>query len=363
MSWLRSWGLPCIRVNGGDIDSPEGPTISLCNGHVKTLLRLDHREIDLNDITVVWYRKWSYSNHHRRVPLFSDDIYENVFNIVSANLHLYNELQTVSQFIFSQLASAKWLGNPEIHVLNKLKVLMTAAQCGFDIPDTLITTQPSELSRYCHTNGEVIAKPSSDMLLFRLDDQMFLTFTALVPQDMLGGDGWQGGFPSLFQRCIHKRYDIRVFYIDGDCYSMAMLTQQSLATAVDSRRCDYRRPIRTVPYKLPAAVEGRIRSLMRSLNLNTGSLDLIRADDGRFVFLEVNPIGQFGMVSIPCNYRLEQKVAKALKRRFDERQAEIHESLSRDVAASAARLAVGPDAYAREGRPLSEKHCCPIEAV
>jgi hypothetical protein len=33
---------------------------------------------------------------------------------------------------------------------------------------------------------------------------------------------------------------------------------------------------------------------------------------GEYVFLEVNPIGQFGMVSAPCNYNLEKKIAQYL---------------------------------------------------
>jgi hypothetical protein len=51
---------------------------------------------------------------------------------------------------------------------------------------------------------------------------------------------------------------------------------------------------------------------MYHLRLETGSIDLIHTPDGRDVFLEVNPVGQFGMVSIPCNYGLERKVADLL---------------------------------------------------
>ncbi|HEY0036114.1 MAG TPA: hypothetical protein VGB66_05465, partial [Longimicrobium sp.] len=51
-----------------------------------------------------------------------------------------------------------------------------------------------------------------------------------------------------------------------------------------------------------------------SLEMRTGSIDLIRTRDGRHVFLEVNPAGQFGMVSHPCNYGLEKKVAEYLIR-------------------------------------------------
>jgi glutathione synthase/RimK-type ligase-like ATP-grasp enzyme len=56
---------------------------------------------------------------------------------------------------------------------------------------------------------------------------------------------------------------------------------------------------------------------MADLGLETGSIDLIRTPDGRTVFLEINPVGQFGMISHPCNYNLERVVAEHLIERDD----------------------------------------------
>ncbi|MGH9762966.1 MAG: hypothetical protein ACREAC_19250, partial [Blastocatellia bacterium] len=74
--------------------------------------------------------------------------------------------------------------------------------------------------------------------------------------------------------------------------------------------------VRTVPYRLSCDLESRLAALMKAVNLDTGSIDMVRTVDGRFVFLEVNPVGQFGMVSQPCNYYLERKLAKALAERL-----------------------------------------------
>jgi glutathione synthase/RimK-type ligase-like ATP-grasp enzyme len=86
-------------------------------------------------------------------------------------------------------------------------------------------------------------------------------------------------------------------------------------TKVDFRNYNHVKPNRTVPFKLPADIAARISRLMAALELETGSLDLVKTTDGRYVFLEVNPVGQFGMVSIPCNYHLEQRVAEILARK------------------------------------------------
>jgi glutathione synthase/RimK-type ligase-like ATP-grasp enzyme len=74
-----------------------------------------------------------------------------------------------------------------------------------------------------------------------------------------------------------------------------------------------RRPNRFVPYKLPERIEKQISDFMERIELNTGSLDMIKSIvDGKYYFLEVNPSGQFGMTSKPCNYNLHKKVADFL---------------------------------------------------
>ena len=42
-------------------------------------------------------------------------------------------------------------------------------------------------------------------------------------------------YPSLFQQLIDKKFDIRVFYLDGDFFSMAILSQNRAETEIDFR--------------------------------------------------------------------------------------------------------------------------------
>ena len=51
---------------------------------------------------------------------------------------------------------------------------------------------------------------------------------------------------------------------------------------------------------------------MKKSNLDTGSIDIVVTKKEEYVFLEVNPVGQFGWVSSNCNYYLEEKVANYL---------------------------------------------------
>jgi len=316
MYWLESWKVPFIRINGDDIDRSDGPLYSINNGGVKANLTIDGVAIDPSEIKVVWYRRWAYNNKYKKIELTCDQPQQKRYNTHSFFLHLRSELQTVSEFFFSTLSSASWLGHPSNSSLNKLKVLKMAADLGLDIPDTLVTTDLDDLREFVKKHGEVITKPASEILMFYMGKRIQTTYTSVVPEHLLNNALWGGAFPSLFQEKLKKRYEIRTFYLDGKCYSMAMFTQRLAETETDFRRYSYEDPARTVPYQLPARVEDGLRELMKAVKLDTGSIDLVRTEDGRFVFLEINPVGQFGMVSVPCNYFLEREVARSLAGRL-----------------------------------------------
>ena len=51
---------------------------------------------------------------------------------------------------------------------------------------------------------------------------------------------------------------------------------------------------------------------MKLLKLNTGSIDMIVDHNNNYIFLEVNPVGQFVAYGEFCNYYLDREMAKIL---------------------------------------------------
>ena len=95
--------------------------------------------------------------------------------------------------------------------------------------------------------------------------------------------------------------------------SLARKTIQSSDTT-DFRNYNIDKPNRYVPFLLPKDIEEKLLNLLEDLDLNTGSVDLIYDNDDNYVFLEINPVGQFGMVSINCNYHIEKMISEDLIR-------------------------------------------------
>jgi glutathione synthase/RimK-type ligase-like ATP-grasp enzyme len=67
---------------------------------------------------------------------------------------------------------------------------------------------------------------------------------------------------------------------------------------------------RITPVQLPEEVRDRLTDLMRRLGLVYGAIDMRRTPDGRYVFLEINPAGQWLFIE----ERTGQTISAALAR-------------------------------------------------
>lgn len=192
---------------------------------------------------------------------------------------------------------------------NKLKVLKLASDFGINTPKTFITQKKEEANQIIEKHA-VITKAIFEPISFVKNEYSFSNPTVrLLKEDMeqVGDFFWY----SLIQSEVQKKFEVRSFYIMGDFYSMAIISQNNINTTVDYRNYDSSNPNRNLPIKLPIEIEKKIHQLMLKLDYNIGCIDLIYSNS-EYIFLEVNPVGQYGMISHPCGYNLEKIVAEKL---------------------------------------------------
>jgi glutathione synthase/RimK-type ligase-like ATP-grasp enzyme len=75
------------------------------------------------------------------------------------------------------------------------------------------------------------------------------------------------------------------------------------------------------PYELPREVEEKVLRLMDYFVLNYGAIDFIVTPDGRHVFLEVNPVGEFFWLERCPGLPIADAIADVLLERSPRRQA------------------------------------------
>lgn len=125
-------------------------------------------------------------------------------------------------------------------------------------------------------------------------------------------DNDQFMYPCMIQENIDKLFEIRTTYIRGSFYSIAIFSQASEETSVDFRKYNVNQKTRDGVYVLPDSIKIKLKALVQKCGLSFCSIDLIYTPNGQFVFLEINPIGQFGMVSNYHNQQVEKQIAMYL---------------------------------------------------
>ena len=317
MDWLNCFGKVVLRINSTDFQEfVKNVSISNESSTIHFFFRgLSFTE---EDIEAVWFRRHAYTfnQNDSEIDLIDGNSSYNLkgtnYEVVSQNLQ--QEFNTVRDYVFYRLQKktivlGHWKENHE----NKLKVLDLAVKFGLNIPSSKVITRVKELNEEFDKSSKLITKSLSyapGIFLEELKTPISSFTTKLSDfKDKVKSEHF---FWSLVQKEIEKEIEIRVFYLNGNCYSMAIFSQSSKETSTDFRNYDTNRPNRTVPYQLPEDIEDKLILLMNELQLNTGSIDLLLDKNDNYIFLEINPVGQFGMVSMPCNYFLEKRIAEYL---------------------------------------------------
>ncbi|MEZ4829730.1 MAG: grasp-with-spasm system ATP-grasp peptide maturase [Bacteroidia bacterium] len=312
MDWLRSMGKQVYRINGESFEAALG-NFQLQIGtdaNPDFTLETEGRKISSSEINAFWFRR---SAIDETATSRLDSLHVSPALQQQMAGHMGMEATALQSAFFTWLSDKNVLGNFQVKGLNKLAVLRLARQSGLDIPATIVTNSRENLLTFARQYPEMITKCISEVRPLRDNGKTLGMYTSSISlEDAQTLPEYFA--PSLFQENIQKAFEIRIFYLDGEMYPMAIFSQLDPTTAVDFRQYNHEKNNRTVPYALPQPVREKITFLMEQLSLNTGSIDIIRSVDRRYVFLEVNPVGQFGMVSKPCNYFLEKKIAQFLTR-------------------------------------------------
>lgn len=312
MRWLSYFGITdVLRITSDDL-AGYNQVIELDVGTGTISFRYNNKLVHLSDIKAVWYRKGS----NWLCNQFLDVGFEEHPPLATyLRKKIAGEELTLSEYVHSLIeSSAPTLGSPSRSTLNKLLVLRAASEVGLLVPPFHISNSKASLEAAIADKPCITKAITDGLRLFDavLDNTGYFSYTEALPASAL--DQLPSRLsPSFVQEQVIKRFDARVFFLEGRSYAMAIFSQRDEKTRVDFRQYNYETPNRCVPLKLNQDIEEKIAALFARLGLNTGSVDFVVDQQGQFFFLEINPVGQFAMTSGPCNYFLERQVALTLK--------------------------------------------------
>jgi len=275
---LGAKGARVVRVDLSYFPASLSLTSSDFNGG-RQLLRHAGREVDLGDLSGVWYR--------RPTAFDFGDMGE-----AEQQFARREALHGIGGIL--RATDCLWINRPDVDAVAELKPyqLHVAKQVGMRVPRTLLTNDPGEVAAlvdgakrpivYKAFSGGVIQYPGG-----------FPTglLTTVIGDELTEHLDRVGHTMCMFQEYVDKAYEVRLTVIGNMFFPVVIRSQDGEATKVDWRAEN------KMPYgdyqPLPDAVVKQVQALLTELDLVYAALDFIVTPDGEHVFLEANPGGQF----------------------------------------------------------------------
>jgi hypothetical protein len=274
MRELEARGAAARLINLADLPAKAGVSIEFDRGSPSLTFHAGGGEtIPLDDVSATWWRRPQAPN-----PAAVGD--------PGARWFASNEWAELLGGLWL-LLPGRWMNVPAADeaASHKPFQLRVAAEAGFRVPRTLMTSDPDRAKQFAESlgSGRTIFK------MFAATPTVWRETRLVRSQELEILDAVRVA-PVIFQEYVPADADIRVTVV-GDSIFALEIDARSTAYPLDFRMS--LGEARTGPTVLPPRVQEHVRALMAALGLAYGAIDLRRTTDGEYVFLEINPAGEF----------------------------------------------------------------------
>jgi glutathione synthase/RimK-type ligase-like ATP-grasp enzyme len=284
-------------------------TFDYQDGYGTVMLRTSEGTLCSADIDSVWYRKPFGFGNVGFVESINDPVQRGI---------VAKEVSAVLNGLFAFLADCYWLNKPDAITRAQLKPyqILLAREIGFNLPDTIITSDPQVAREFCSV-GPTIFKPLVEAAMV-YGEQAYAIDTTLLTERHLAQLDLIKAQPVLLQRYVDKAFELRVTYVGGELFvARQELTSSAPLGVVDWRSLQGTSDSVYTPYALSSKTAHNVKCMMRKLNLGFGALDFAVAHDGTEFFLEVNPNGQWFGYTDEIGLPAAATIARCLVNRTD----------------------------------------------
>lgn len=264
-------------------------------------IEYDNHSISTEQVQAVWMRRiWEPELSQQLAPKFREAC--------------IRESKATLDGFWDSLKGAKWVDDLERidYASNKLRQLRIASEVGFVIPQTLVTNKAQAVRQFFEqVNGKMVSKLLTALSYSMTANSSFFLYTSIVKEEDLQDAESLRYCPMVFQEQIPKQQELRVVYVNGNVF-VGALNADVYATAT----VDWRKPGVEVGawqhHQLPDEFVCRLQAFMGKFGLSFGSLDFILTPSGEYVFLEINPVGEWGMLEKNLDLPISDAIAEAL---------------------------------------------------
>lgn len=292
---FREQGRPYLRLNTEQI--PRAVQVELrVAADVEGRIFSETGELRLADVQSIWWRRPVPPELSGEVPS-------------RFRGYLANETAAAAGGIL-RTYSGLWVNHPDFNSRAEFKPfqLATAKEIGWKVPRSLISGRPVEVQRFIAECLEApIIKAVDHGFVEASDGETFSAYARQITAEDLSAPDAVIQCPVFLQERVPRFREHRVTVVGDDVFSTVIAPRDKTARAIDWRALDDD-ALDYSPADMPDDIGDRCRRTVRALGLHFGALDVIETPDGEFVFLEINPNGQWAW--------LEMKTGQPIRKSF-----------------------------------------------
>ncbi|MHC5937778.1 MvdD family ATP-grasp ribosomal peptide maturase [Nostoc sp.] len=270
----------------------------------QVILEADDQKLDLSEVSAVWYRRIAIG---AKIP-DSMDRQMRQASIQESRVTIQGMIASIQGFHLDPLPNIRRAENKQLQ-------LQVARKIGLDTPRTLTTNNPQAVKQFAQECKQgMITKMLSSFAIYDQQGREKVVFTNPISSEDLDNLDGLRFCPMTFQEKIPKALELRTIIVGRNVFTAAVDSQ-----ALDKARYDWRKQGVALldaweSYTLPQDVEEKLLKLMAEFGLNYGAIDIILTPDGRHIFLEVNPVGEFFWLERCPGLPISQAIAQVLQK-------------------------------------------------
>lgn len=267
--------------------------------------KLELYEISDSKDTILLDESWNIWNRRIAEPELPKDFPEELENIVFTETE-----KTLEGLLLIHKGKVVNKPNNSFAANNKIDQLMFVKNYGIKIPNTVLTSNPQKLLKFYHSHKPICHKLQRVAVVER-DGDYFVTYNNLVTEDNLSQAELIKLHPTLFQKYINKEYELRITALENKVIGIAIHSQDSEISKIDFRRYDFEN-VKYEVVDLPKNITKFCKDILTHYSLSFGEIDMIYTKNKEYVFLEINPNGQWLWLELKTSYNLTKDIAENL---------------------------------------------------
>jgi len=294
---LRQRGTPAFRLNTDHFPS-RVKAFFRPPKDIEFIQEEDEKTVLGTSIKSVWYRRHVSPDLPAELDAGIRDFCE-------------RETRAFLDGVLASLPTERFMSPPLaiIRAERKPYQLSIASELGFMLPNTIMTNNPVPVVEMAQSH-QLVAKVVSSAYIASPEGNRAIFTSILKSKDLEDLDGLAVA-PVTFQEFIDKVSDIRVTVVAGEVFAAEILSQERESSRVDWRATDDPHLVHRI-HKLPDEIAGLCSKLVISLGLSFGAIDLALKSDGSYIFLEINPNGEWVWLEDQLGFPISDRIARWL---------------------------------------------------